>query len=190
LAVARGLFVGLLAGVLSSSWAGDVRAQRGTSWGGAEVSAGGFVWRPTGDRSPAWHDGLELTWGPTLTYRQRPWRFTGLVQIDLRAFATTSWALGLSTNSFEVAAALGPIEPFVRVGAALLTVDDFDGSVSAELFSPRVTTGLDVRLGRNVEVGVGAYAEYFWRWLGPSAVVRGLSLDLRFERRMRPRRRQ
>lgn len=184
----RGFHVGLLAAILTWSSASEAQAQRGTSWGGAEVSAGGFVWRSIGDVGPSWHDGLELAWGPTLTYRQGPWRFTGLVQIDLRAFATTSWALGLSTNSFEVAAALGPIEPFVRVGAALLTVDDFDGSVSAELFSPRVTTGLDVRLGRLVEVGLGAYAEYFWRWLGPSALVRGLSLDVRFERRMRPKR--
>jgi hypothetical protein len=178
----------LLAGVLSWSWGSEAHAQRGTSWGGADVSAGGFVWRSVGDPNPAWHDGLALTWGPTLTYRQGPWRFTGLIQIDLRAFATTSWALGLSTNSLEVAASLGAFEPFVRVGAALLTVDDFDGNVSAELFSPRVTTGFDVRLGRHVEVGVGAYAEYFWRWLGPSALVRGLSLDVRFERRMRPRR--
>jgi hypothetical protein len=57
------------------------------------------------------------------------------------------------------------------------------------MFTPRVTTGLDIRLGRRVEVGVGAYAEYFWRWFGPSALVRGVSLEVRIERRMRPRRR-
>ncbi|MGH7438497.1 MAG: hypothetical protein ACRENE_22655 [Polyangiaceae bacterium] len=88
-----------------------------------------------------------------------------------------------------MAATLGPFEPFLRVGAALLTVDDFDGSASAELFSPRVTAGLDLRVSRRIQIGVEAYSEYFWRWLGPSALVRGISLDFRFERRMRPRRR-
>lgn len=179
----RGFYVGMLAGVLSWTWSAEAQAQGGSTWGGADVSAGAFAWRSPGERNPAWHDGLELAWGSTLTERKGPWRFTGLVQVDLRAFATSSWALGLSTNSFEVAATLGPFEPFVRVGAALLTVDDFDGSVSAELFSPRVSTGLGVRLGPRVEIAVGAYAEYFWRWLGSSALVRGLSVDVRIERR-------
>jgi hypothetical protein len=168
--------------VLGSAGAG--RAQS-AALGGADVSAGAFLWRPLGDRSPGWRDGLELAWGPALIDREGPWSFTGLVQMDLRAFATSSWALALSTHTFEVQGRLGPVEPYARVGGALLTVDDFDGSVSAELLSPRVGAGLAVRASRRFEIGVGAYAEYFWRWFGPSVLVRGLVVDLRFERPMR-----
>jgi hypothetical protein len=113
------------------------------------------------------------------------WRFTGLVQLDLRAFATDSWAFALSTHTFEVARRIGPLEPFVRVGGALLTVDDFGGSLSAEMLSPRVGAGVAVRVARRLAIGVGAYSEYFWRWFGPSAFVHGLVLDVRVERPMR-----
>jgi hypothetical protein len=164
--------------------AGTARAQEGAARGGAEVSAGGFLWRALGDRSPGWHDGLEIAWGPSLADLEGAWRFTGLVQMDLRAFATSSWALAISTHTFEVSGRVGPLEPFARVGGSLLTVDDFDGSVSAELASPRVGAGIAVRLSRAVEIGVEGYSEYFWRWFGPSALVHGLLLNVRFERRM------
>jgi hypothetical protein len=180
--------VGLVASALAISVPGAegmARAQQSAARGGAEVSAGGFLWRALGDRSPGWHDGLELAWGPSLADVEGAWRFTGLVQMDLRAFATSSWALAVSTHTFEVSGRVGPLEPFARVGGSLLTVDDFDGSVSAELASPRVGAGIAVRVSRAVEIGVEAYSEYFWRWFGPSALVHGLLLDVRFERRMR-----
>jgi hypothetical protein len=128
---------------------------------------------------------LELAWGPSLADAQGAWRFTGLVQMDLRAFATSSWALAISTHTFEVTGRLGPLEPYARIGGALLTVDDFDGSVSAELFSPRVGAGVALRATRRFEIGLGVYSEYFWRWFGPSVLVHGLVVDVRFERRMR-----
>jgi hypothetical protein len=165
------------------------RAQS-TSWGGADVSGGGFLWRAVGNRGRAWNDGLELAWGPSLADTEGAWSLSGLVQMDVRAFATSSWAVGLSTHAFEVAARLGPFEPYMRVGGALLTVDDFDGQVSAELLSPRVGAGAALRLGRRVAIGVGVYSEYFWRWFGPSVFVRGLVVDLRVERPMRPHRAQ
>jgi hypothetical protein len=161
------------------------RAQESSSHGGADLAAGGFLWRPVGDRSPGWRDGLELAWGPSLAATEGAWRFTGLFQVDLRAFATTSWALGISTQAFEVSGRLGPFAPYARVGGALLTVDDFAGAASIELLSPRVGAGIAARVSRRVEIGIGAYSEYFWRWLGPSAFVRGLVVDVRFERPMR-----
>lgn len=162
------------------------RAQA-TAWGGADVSAGAFLWRHVGDRGRTWNDGLELAWGPTLGDTEGAWRFTGLVQMDVRAFAASSWAVALSTHAFEAALQAGPFEPYVRVGGSLITLDDFDGSCSVEMLSPRVGAGTAIRLGRRFEVGVGVYSEYFWRWFGPSAFVRGVVVDLRFERPMRRR---
>jgi hypothetical protein len=185
--VARACDVAFLATALGLAWASPGGAAETKAWGGADVAAGGFLWRHPGDRSPDWHQGLELAWGPSLAETEGAWRFTGLVQMDLRAFAATSWALALSSHTFEVTGRLGPLEPYARVGGALLTVDDFDGACSAELLSPRVGAGVAVRVARKVDVGVGLYAEYFWRWFGPSAFVRGVVLDLRFERPSRAR---
>lgn len=180
---ARG--IGLLAASLSLSPARPASAQARPPWGGVDIAAGGFLWRHPGEQAAAWHEGLELAWGPSLSVGEGAFRFTGLVQMDLRAFDTSSWAFALSTHTFEVAARLGPLEPYVRVGGALLTVDDFAGTFSAELFSPRAGAGVGARLGRRLEVAIGAYAEYFWRWFGPSAFVRGFAIDVRYERPMR-----
>jgi hypothetical protein len=156
-------------------------------WGGADVTLGAFEWRRLGDPGPAWRTGLELAWGPTLAVDQGPFRFAGIVQMGVQEFDPKSWAVSLSTNAIEVAARLGPLEPQVRAGCALATVDDFAGQVSAELLSPRVGVGLGLRVSRRVRLTLGAYAEYFWRWFGPSDLVRGLTLDVRVERPMRAR---
>jgi hypothetical protein len=178
----RSLFVGTVCLLAGTARPGTARAQATTTWGGADVTLGTFAWRRLGDRSPSWQRGFELAWGPTLAVDQGPFRFAGLVQVDVQEFALSSWAVGLNTNAFEVAARLGPFEPQVRAGVALVTVDDFDGNVSAELLSPRVGMGLGLRVFRKVRITVGAYAEYFWRWFGPSDLMRGLTLDIRFER--------
>jgi hypothetical protein len=158
-----------------------------TTWGGADVTFGTFAWRRLGDPSPSWQRGLELAWGPTLAVDQGPFHFAGVVQMDVQEFDVSSWAVGLSTNAFEVAARLGPLEPQLRTGFALATIDDFAGHVSAELLTPRVGAGLGVRVFRKVRITVGLYAEYFWRWFGPSDFVRGLTLDVLFERPRRVR---
>jgi hypothetical protein len=165
----------------------DRASAQSATWGGADVTLGTFAWRRLGDSSSSWRKGLELAWGPSLAVDQGPFHFAGLIQMDVQEFDVSSWAVGLSTNAFEVAARLGPIEPQLRAGFALATIDDFAGNVSAELLSPRVGAGLGVRVLRTFRITVGAYAEYFWRWFGPSDLVRGITLDLVFERRQRTR---
>jgi hypothetical protein len=155
------------------------------NFGGGAVTASAFEWRPLHDPSPSWRHGFELAWGPTTSVGQGPFRFTGILQLDVRAFDSSSWAVGLSTHAFEAAARLGAIEPHVRAGFALLTVDDFDGQPSIEMLSPRAGAGLGVRVWK-LRVSADVYAEYFWRWFGPSALVRGLSLDVRYEKRLPP----
>jgi hypothetical protein len=177
--------IGPLTAVLSISSARTAPAQATRPWGGVDVAAGAFAWRHPGDRSVSWHDGLELAWGPSLAAREGAFHFTGLVQMDLRAFDASSWALAISTHGFEVATHVGPLVPYVRAGAALLTLDDFAGNFSAELFSPRVGAGVGMQVARRLEVAIGAYAEYFWRWFGPSALVHGVVLDVRYEKPMR-----
>jgi hypothetical protein len=170
----------LMAGRTSSAY-----AQTAPTWGGAELTGATFAWRQLGSADPQWHQGLELAWGPTLAVDQGPFRFSGLVQFNVRAFDKSSWAIALSTHAFEVAARLGIVEPQIRAGFAFISLDDFRGNLSAEAFSPRVGVGLGVRASRRIRVSVGAYAEYFWRWFGPSVLVRGLALDLRYEKPQR-----
>jgi hypothetical protein len=46
------------------------------------------------------------------------------------------------------------------------------------MFSPRVGLGVWFKLP-HTRLGVSAFSEYFWRWLGePSAFVHGLTLEL------------
>jgi hypothetical protein len=179
----RAILAASAASLLVATFAGPAAAE--SSFGGAEVTASAFAWRPLHDASPSWRHGAELAWGPTTAVDQGAFRFTGILQFDVREFDSSSWAVGISTHAFEAAARLGAIEPQVRAGFALLTVDDFDGQLSAELLSPRAGAGLGVRFWK-VRVSADVYAEYFWRWFGPSALVRGLSLDVRYERRLPP----
>ena len=153
--------------------------------GGADVSVSGFAWRPVGDSRASWQDGLALAWGPTLADDEGPARFTGLVQFEVAMFDPRSYAVALSTNAFEAAARLGLLEPEIRAGFALATVDVIDGQWSGELFSPRAEVGLGVRVGR-FRVSLGVQGEYFWRWFGPSVLERGVVLDLRYEKPWHP----
>lgn len=154
-------------------------------WGGADITASAFQWRPEGDRRRDWQQGLGLAWGPTLADDEGPWRFTGLTQFEVSMLDSRSWAVGITATAFEAAARFGFLEPQARVGFQVATVDVLDGQWSAELFSPRAEAGLGVRFGR-VRIAVGVESEYFWRWWGPSVLERGFVLDLRYEKPWHP----
>ena len=180
----RTLAAAILVGITASA-PGEGRAD--PFWGGADVSANGFAWRPVGDSRPSWQRGLALAWGPTVADDEGPVaRFTGLVQFEVAMFDSRSYAVAVSTDAFEAAVRLGLLEPEIRAGFALATVDVIDGTWSGELFSPRAEVGLGVRVGR-VRVSLGIQGEYFWRWFGPSILERGVVLDLRYEKPWRPR---
>ena len=75
---------------------------------------------------------------------------------------------------------IGPLQPEVRIGLSLLTIDVFHGEWSAQLFSPRVMAGLGVALGK-FRLDIKAHSEYLWRWFGPDYLVHGVTLGLRLE---------
>jgi hypothetical protein len=65
----------------------------------------------------------------------------------------------------------------VRVGFTAIHLDVGHG-VSFGMFSPRVGVGLWLKLP-NSRIGVSAFTEYFWRWVGDdSAFVHGLTLEI------------
>lgn len=75
---------------------------------------------------------------------------------------------------------LGPVEPEVRMGLSVFTVDVFRGDWSAQLFSPRVTAGVGFSAGK-FRLDIKAHSEYLWRWFGPDYLAHGVTLGLRLE---------
>lgn len=101
----------------------------------------------------------------------------GLQEHELRFVPKDSLSLSLSRYMWEAGPRLGPLEPMVRVGFTAIHLDVGHG-VSFGMFSPRVGLGLWLKLP-NSRVGVSAFTEYFWRWLGDdSAFVHGLTLEI------------
>ena len=85
--------------------------------------------------------------------------------------------LALGRYQWEAGPRIGPIEPMVQVGFTTVHLDVGHG-VSFGMFSPRVGVGLWLKLPSS-RIGVSAFTEYFWRWLGnDSAFVRGLSIEI------------
>lgn len=72
---------------------------------------------------------------------------------------------------------LGPLEPEVRFGASLASIDVFNAEWSVQLLSPRVSAGVGIRLGK-FRIDLKGHAEYLWRWFGPDYFVRGVTLGV------------
>jgi hypothetical protein len=121
--------------------------------------------------------GYSLAFGESLTTLRGAFAAGGLQEHELRFVPKDALSLALSRYQWEAGPRLGPLEPMVRVGFTLLHLDVGHG-VSFGMFSPRVGLGLWLRLP-HARLGVSAFSEYFWRWLGnDSAFVHGLTLEL------------
>ena len=95
---------------------------------------------------------------------------------ELRLVPKDALSLALSRYQWEAGPRLGPVEPMARVGFTLLHLDVGQG-FSFGMFSPRVGVGLWLALP-NARLGVSAFTEYFWRWVGDdNAFVHGLTLE-------------
>ena len=121
--------------------------------------------------------GYSLAFGEAITTLRGPFA-AGLVEdSELRLVPRDALSLSLRRYQWEAGPRLGPLEPTVRVGFTLLHVDVGHG-FSFGMFSPRVGAGLWWKLPHS-RVGVSAFTEYFWRWVGnDSAFVHGLTLEL------------
>ncbi len=121
--------------------------------------------------------GYSLGFGEALTTLRGSFAVGGLQEHELRFVPKDSLSLALSRYQWEAGPRLGPVEPMARVGFTLLHLDVGHG-VSFGMFSPRVGLGLWLKLPE-ARIGVSAFTEYFWRWLGnDSAFVHGLTLEI------------
>jgi hypothetical protein len=122
--------------------------------------------------------GYAFALGEALATTRRAWMTGALQEHELRLVPDDALSLTLSRYQWEAGPRLGRLEPRVRVGFSLLHVDYGHGHFSFGMLSPRVGAGLWLDLS-GAHVGVSAFAEYFWRWLGDeSAFVRGLTFEV------------
>lgn len=132
--------------------------------------------------------GYSLAFGEAVTTHRSAFAAGAVQEHELRFVPKDSLSLALSRYQWEAGPRLGPLEPMARVGFTLLHLDVGHG-VSFGMFAPRVGLGLWFRLA-NARVGLSAFSEYFWRWVGDdSAFVHGLTLELQPDRGtlLRPR---
>ena len=117
-----------------------------------------------------------LGFGESLTTLRGGFAVGAIQEHELRLVPKDAFSVSLSRYQWEAGPRLGPVEPMARVGFTLLHLDVGHG-VSFGMFSPRVGFGLWLSLPHS-RVGVSAFTEYFWRWLGnDSAFVHGLTLE-------------
>ena len=121
--------------------------------------------------------GYSLAFGEVITTLRGPLT-TGLVEeSELRLVPRDALSLSLRRYQWEAGLRIGPLEPTARVGFTLAHLDVGHG-FSFGLLSPRVGVGLWWKLSHS-RVGVSAFTEYFWRWVGSdSAFVHGFTLEL------------
>jgi hypothetical protein len=121
--------------------------------------------------------GYSFALGESLTTVRGLWAAGARLEYELRYVPKDALSIALWRYEWEAGPRLGPIEPMVRVGFTTLHLDVGHG-VSFGMFSPRVGCGLWFKLP-STRVGVSAFTEYFWRWLGnESAFVHGLTLEI------------
>ena len=134
-------------------------------------------YRPVGSSVARWSRGSELAFGSRSTARVLPFRLTWTSDPTLRILDAKSYALSF-VQTVRVGLALGPVEPEVGGGLSTFTVDAFHGDFSFEMFSPRASAAVWLHFG-GLRLGVEAYAEYLWRWLGDSNyMLRGLEVEM------------
>jgi hypothetical protein len=146
-----------------------------------ELHGGPLYWRRVGSSSAQTQQGWEGGFGSGTLVRVRPFVLMATTSLLLRGFDSASYAVSF-VQDLSAGLSIGPLEPDIRAGLSMLTVDAFHGNWSAELFSPRIAAGGWLRFGR-LGLGAHVFGEYLWRWLGDGNVLdRGLVFSLSLER--------
>lgn len=147
----------------------------------------GPVWtRKAEDATPAEnrqnfeHGTGEISLGSVTTTPLGPFYISGSPRTLLRVLDSKKFSWAIFHEELAGGLRLGPLEPEVGIGASLLSVDVFNAEWSAQLFSPRVSAGVGLHLGK-IKVDIKGHAEYLWRWFGPDYYVRGITLGVRFD---------
>lgn len=150
---------------------------------GFELDVGPVWYRRHGIHGPdsEYDRGLgELRLGAVQTTPWKPFYLAGSQQTAFTVFDSKSFKWSVINEEFSAGISLGPFQPEVRLGLALLTVDVFHGEWSGELLSPRVGVAVGLKLGK-IRLDIQGYSEYLWRWFGPDYTIRGISLGVRLE---------
>jgi hypothetical protein len=122
----------------------------------------------------------EVAIGTTYTTPYKPFYLVGAIKTLFRIVDDKSFSWSLFNQDLGVGAMLGPIEPELRLGLSVLNLDIFHAEPSISLFSPRVTAGFGVHIGK-IRVDIKAHSEYLWRWFGPDYLIRGVTIGLRLD---------
>jgi hypothetical protein len=110
----------------------------------------------------------------------KPFVLSGVQRTLLRVIDSKSFSWSLFVQDLGGGVRLGPLQPEVRIALSTLTIDAFHGEWSAQIFSPRVTAGIGIELGK-FRLDMKAHSEYLWRWFGPDYLAHGVTLGLRLE---------
>ena len=122
----------------------------------------------------------EIGIGMAYSTPSKPFFLEGRQRTIFRIIDDKSFSWSIFHQDLGGGLMIGPFEPEAGIGLSILTVDIFHAQPSIQLFSPRVTAGLGLHLGR-IRVDLKVHSEYLWRWFGPDYQVHGVTLGLRFD---------
>lgn len=122
----------------------------------------------------------EIAIGMALTTPKKPFFLVGRQRTILRIINDKSFSWSLFHQDLGGGLLIGPFEPEAGIGLSLLTADIFHAEPSIQLFTPRVSAGLGIHVGK-IRVDLKAHAEYLWRWFGPDYLIRGITLGIRLD---------
>lgn len=127
--------------------------------------------------------GVSVELGGTVTTTRRH-LFSELRQaFFFRALSNSRYVFGASEYSLHAGLSLGPLELGPGFGILPFAVDLTDGDFGLSVLCPQGSVMLSVDLGA-VELGVRAYQGYVFQVLGgDDAFVRGITLDVSFQRK-------
>ncbi len=139
---------------------------------------GAFRYRTWGQNQE--DTGYQLGGGQAPAVRFAPF-YLGVNQGALaRWFPGRGFAVGHTYDAWASWVLAGVLQPEVRVGLTSLLIDRLDQRWGVQIGSPRVAAGFSLHLGP-MDLGVFAFREYSWRWVGDDLLLTGLYLDLRSE---------
>jgi hypothetical protein len=141
------------------------------------ILTGGPVWERLAGQGYE-HPGFEVTGGRSIETPRSPWEVQLEAEYGFRVSGQSHWVVSLARYSYGGGLLLGPLELSARAGLTAAEVHFGSSGFGLGFFSPRVSGGVAFEAGR-VRVGVLAFSEYAWRWLGgPSAFVQGVLLEV------------
>ena len=109
-----------------------------------------------------------------------PFFITGHLKTLLRVVDDKSFSWSILHQEFGGGLMLGPFEPEVRLRLSILSADIFHAQPSVQLFSPGVSAGVGIHVGK-IRLDIKAHTEYLWRWFGPDYSIRGVTIGFRLD---------